>query len=76
MLFDLYKQEARKRTGIRNSIILVKKSPEIVAKDTNPVNALTIISSLRPTDSQSNIWDAMMAAGEIASEKATIIVRK
>ena len=74
MIFDKYKNIARKRVGIRNSIILVKNTPEILAKQTNPANALRILSTMKPTDSLSNIWDAMMIAGDISIPRSKIIV--
>ncbi|MBN2368053.1 BatA domain-containing protein [Candidatus Woesearchaeota archaeon] len=74
MLLDLYKSEIRKRVGVRNSIVLIKKSPEVLAKQTNPLNALKIVGGLKAADSLSNIWDAMMLAGDIASDDSSIII--
>lgn len=74
MLFDIYKEAAGKRIGISNSIVLIKGSPEIVARQANPLSAMSAINSLRPTDSLSNIWDSMMIASDIAGPKADIIV--
>jgi hypothetical protein len=72
MLFDTYKDIAKKSLGLKNTIIMIKDSPQIVAKDTNPINAKRIINSLEPTDSLSNIWDSMMLASEF--EKTNIVI--
>ncbi len=72
--FSQYKETARTRIGITNSIILAKNNPEIIAKQTNPINAIRIITTLRPSDSLSNIWDSMMIAGDIGNPKSTIVV--
>ena len=72
-LFNKYKSIARKNIGIKNTIILVKNTPEVVAKDTNPVNALRILTAIRPSDSLSNIWDGMMIGSQI-TQNARIIV--
>ncbi|NTV23909.1 MAG: hypothetical protein HGA85_06085 [Nanoarchaeota archaeon] len=74
MLFDTYKEIAKKRVGLSNSIILVKASPEVVAKQVNPVTSINLISGLKPSDSLSNIWDAIIVASSTASPGATIIV--
>jgi hypothetical protein len=74
MLFDHYKEIARSRMGIANSIVLIKNSPQILAKQTNPLNAFASIASARPSDSLSNIWDAMMVSADLADPSSTIIV--
>ena len=74
IMFNRYKDLARSKIGIRNSIILVKNTPEILAKQTNPANALRILSTIKPTDSLSNIWDAMMIASDISIAGSKIIV--
>jgi len=74
LMFNKYKDIARSRVGIRNSIILVKNTPEILAKQTNPANALRMLSTMKPTDSLSNIWDAMMVASDISISGSKIIV--
>ncbi len=73
-LFDIYKEIARKKIGVSTSIILAKNSPEIIAKQINPVGALGALNSLRPSDSLSNIWDAMLISSELAAPKSTIVV--
>ncbi len=74
LLFDKYKAIARKKIGIRNTIILIKNTPEILAKQTNPANALRILSTIKPSDSLSNIWDAMMVASDISLPSSKVIV--
>jgi hypothetical protein len=71
-IFGKYIQEARKNVGASNTIILAKNSPEVIAFETNPINAVRILSGLRPTDSTSNLWDAMMIASEMST--GTVIV--
>ncbi len=73
MLFEKYINIAKKNLGVRNTIILIKNTPEIIAKQTNPINAVRILSSVKPSDSLSNIWDAMMIASEL-SETSNIMV--
>ena len=74
MVFNLYKSMAKKRIGAINSIVLVKNSPQILARQTNPVNAFAIINSLKPSDSLSNIWDAMMVSADLAGPRSNIII--
>ncbi len=72
MAFDEYKEIGKKSLGVKNTIIAIKNSPEIVAKETNMLNANRIISSMKPTDSLSNIWDSMMLASQF-SENIIVI---
>ena len=72
-LFDYYKGIAKNNLGIRNTIILIQDTPKIVARQTNLVNALRILTTLKPTESPSNVFDAMMMAGQV-TEDADIMV--
>ncbi len=74
LLFNLYKDTAKKKIGVMNSIVLIKNTPEIVVKQTNPLTTFNTLNSIKPSDSLSNIWDAMMIAGDIANPKANIVV--
>ncbi|MBN1503365.1 BatA and WFA domain-containing protein [Candidatus Woesearchaeota archaeon] len=66
---------AKSNLGVKNSIVLIKSTPLLVAKQTNIINARRLLSSIKPTESTSNIWDAMLMAGDIAEENnAKIIV--
>jgi hypothetical protein len=61
--------------GVKNSIIEIKDSPLIIAKQTDQVNAKRILRSLKPTQSLSSIWDAMLVASDVAySKQAKIVV--
>ena len=74
VLFDTYKNIARTKLGVTNSVILAKSTPEVLAKQTNPVNALRLITTAKPTDSLSNLWDAIMLGSTIGKEKSTIVL--
>jgi hypothetical protein len=73
-LLDIYKDIAKKKLGITNSIILVKNSPLLLVKETNPFAASGYISSIKATDSLSNIWDAMILAGDVTEAKQGSII--
>ncbi len=72
-LFDTYVDIARKNIGVRNTVILIKNTPEVLATQTNPLNTLRIFASIKPTDSLSNIWDAMMLSSQISEGKIIIL---
>ena len=65
MMIDYYKDYAKSNLGVKNSIILIKNKPEVIAKNTNPINAYRLINSIKPSESLSNVWDAMMLSSEI-----------
>lgn len=73
MLFNSYLDIARKNIGVRNSIILIKNTPEVLATQTNPLNTLRIFASIKPSDSLSNIWDSMMLASQISKGKIIVL---
>ena len=72
MLFSRYLDIAKKQIGVRNTVILIKNTPEVVATRTNPLNTFRILASIKPTDSLSNVWDSMMLASEISEGKIIV----
>ncbi len=72
-VFYDYVDIARQNIGVRNSVILIKNTPEVLATQTNPLNTYRILASIRPTDSLSNIWDSMMLASEISEGKVIVL---
>src|SRR3989344_837967 len=73
-LFDNYLDIAKKNLGVRNTIILAKDTPEIAARQTNPVNAFRILSTVKSSQSKSNIFDAMMMAGQVTDSAEVIVL--
>ncbi len=73
MLFSRYLDIAKKQIGVRNTVILIKNTPEVVATRTNPLNTFRILASIKPTDSLSNVWDSMMLASEISEGKIIVL---
>lgn len=73
MLFDTYLDIAKKNIGVRNTVILIKNTPEVLATQTNPLNTLRILASIKPSESLSNIWDSMMLASQISDGKIIVI---
>ncbi len=74
MLFDTYKDIAKKNVGVSTSVVLIKNNPVVIAKQTNPINAINAINFLKPSGSLSNIWDSMMTASSLAQPGAYIAV--
>ncbi|MEM3374511.1 MAG: BatA domain-containing protein [Candidatus Woesearchaeota archaeon] len=74
ILFDYYKDIAKKRLGLSNSIVLAKNSPEVIAKQVNIVSANNIINNLKPSDSLSNIYDSMIIASNLIQKGKIIVV--
>jgi hypothetical protein len=74
MLFNTYKDIAKKNVGVSTSIVLIKNSPEVIAKQTNPVNAVNAINFLKPSGTLSNIWDSMITASSLVGPGANIVV--
>ena len=70
---DTYVDIAQKNIGVRNTVILIKNTPEVLATNTNPLNTLRIFATIKPTDSLSNIWDAMMLSSQISQGKIIVL---
>ncbi|MFH2021638.1 MAG: BatA domain-containing protein [archaeon] len=65
---------AKKNLGATSTIILIGNQAEILAKQTNVINALRILGTIKPRESLSNIWDAMMVASDISSAADVVVI--
>lgn len=74
ILFDICKDIAKKKIGLKTSIILAKNKPELLARDTNPISARNIINNLKPSESLSNIYDSMIFASNIIKKGKIIVI--
>ncbi len=57
----------------QNTIILVKNRPVIVARDVTRDEAEEIIDGLKPSDTETNIYGAIIAAREFANGPDTVV---
>lgn len=68
-------EAAKKVLGQKNTIILAKEVPLVVAQDISGDKASKILNDLKPADTGSRIGDAMLLAAELLEgNKGTVIV--
>ncbi|MFH0874465.1 MAG: BatA domain-containing protein [archaeon] len=60
--------------GDKNSIILVKGVPNLLAKQVSYLNAKRLLGTVKSTDSLSPIWEGMLMAADTASTSQAKIV--
>lgn len=71
--FDKAVDIVKKNLGRRNTLILIKDSPELILKEESASKILNALSKIRAVDTTSNIAEAIMFASE-QLEKGRIIV--
>ena len=64
---------AKDNLGGRNTIILVSNTPKLALKDADKDDAVKFFESLEPSDSRSNIGDAVSFAGDYATGKDPVV---
>jgi len=72
--FDEAVKLAKKNLGIVNTLILAKKTPEVVLIDENSGRIKDYLNKLEPTDTSTNLYDAISTAGGYAREDSRIVV--
>lgn len=72
--FDLAIAAAKDLIGAKNTIILVRGSPEILVKNENRGAALDALKLVKPTDERSKIGDAILLAGEVLGNEGKLFV--
>ena len=72
--FDEAVTLARKNLGAINTLILAKKTPEVVLIDENSGEIRDYLNKLEPTDTSTNLYDAISTAGGYAKSDSRIVV--
>lgn len=65
---------ARSMLGQRNTIILIKSVPEVVAEDLDPDDAANLLDSLRPADTGSAVYDSIMLAMSYIEGNGRVVI--
>ncbi|PIN70185.1 hypothetical protein COV93_02545 [Candidatus Woesearchaeota archaeon CG11_big_fil_rev_8_21_14_0_20_43_8] len=65
---------AKKNLALKNTIILAAKRPNLVLEDGDYDNGVSVLATLRPKDTGSNLADALIYAGEIAEISGARII--
>ena len=74
MRFDKAIKEAKKAISGKNSIILAENTPLIVLEDENSEAASTILGSLKPKATTTNLGDSMLLAKDMLQDRPGRIV--
>lgn len=73
--FDIARSEAIDSLGSRNTIILAKDVPYLALKDASSSEAEDFIESLTPKDTETNLGEAIILAGEVlAGQEGRVLV--
>lgn len=72
--FELAREKAINYLGQKNTIILVQNKPIIALKDVSKSQAKKLLENIKSGDTESNIGDAMVLAGEITPDAGKVIV--
>ncbi|PIY60313.1 hypothetical protein COY95_02420, partial [Candidatus Woesearchaeota archaeon CG_4_10_14_0_8_um_filter_47_5] len=67
--FEKARSIAHDHLGQKNTIILIKGTPALIAQDVGKAQARKFINAIRPTQSLSNIGDAMLMVGDVVEDK-------
>lgn len=72
--FDEAVKLAKKNLGTINTLVLAKKTPEVVLVDEDAGKVKDYINKLEPTDTPTNLYDAISTAGGYARSDSRIMV--
>jgi hypothetical protein len=72
--FENAVEQAKKNLGIINTVILVKKTPEVALIDESSGKAREYLDRLEPTDTPTNLYEAISTAGGYAKENSRVVV--
>ncbi len=67
--FEQAISKAKDSLSARNTVILAKNSPELVAEDMTSFEALRFLNTLTPSATESAIYDAVIFGGDVAAQK-------
>jgi hypothetical protein len=65
---------AQENLGTKNAIILASSVPELIIDDASAVDAKDDLSSIKPRDTPTNIFDAIIFAGNYVKDKDRVVV--
>lgn len=65
---------AKKNLGVVNTLVLAKKTPEVVLVDESAGEIKKYLNKLEPTDTPTNLYDAISTAGGYARGGSRIVV--
>lgn len=72
--FDEAISLAKKNLGSINTVILVKKIPEVVLVEEDTGKVRDYLSKLKPTDTPTNLYEAISTAGGYAKSDSRVVV--
>lgn len=72
--FDEAVSIAKKNLGMVNTLIVVKKTPNVVLVDKPAGEVKEYLKSLKSSDSPTNLYDAVIAAGSYAKGDSRVVV--
>ena len=72
--FDEAVSLAKKNLGSINTVILVKKIPEVVLVEEDTGKVRDYLSKLKPTDTPTNLYEAISTAGGYAKSDSRVVV--
>ncbi|MBT4352256.1 VWA domain-containing protein [archaeon] len=72
--FDRAIDIAVSEVGVKNSVVIIKDTPQIAAKLVNGREAKSALRKIKSTQSTTNIWDAMLLASDISENKNSKII--
>ncbi|MBN2459296.1 VWA domain-containing protein [Candidatus Woesearchaeota archaeon] len=65
---------AKKNLGLVNTLIIVKKTPNVVLIDKSSGEIKDYLNGLKPTDTTTNLYDSINAAGAYAKADSRVVV--
>jgi hypothetical protein len=65
---------AKKNLGMVNTLIIVKKTPNVVLIDKSSGEIKDYLNSLKPTDTPTNLYDSISTAGAYAKTDSRVVV--
>lgn len=67
-------EAAEKNLGTINTLILAKKAPEVVLVDESPGKVREYLNKLKPTNTPTNLYEAISTAGGYAKDNSRVVV--
>lgn len=74
LIFNKIEDAALDNLADKNTIILIKDSPELIAEEVPASRAKKIIKDLKPTDTTSNIADAIKLATQFSGAGTNLVI--
>jgi len=67
-------EAAEKNLGTVNTLIIAKKTPEVALVDESPGKVREYLGRLKPTDTPTNLYEAISTAGGYAKDNSRVVV--